>query len=546
MRKRYFLILLTILVLVISSLACGLFGGSDEPSESFSTPADQPTGEMAASEEESTTEVEAPQAAPDVDLGDEYRSEAGGYAFQPIPGYEMEEFFGLASMAAADADTDLGPMFMLIGGTNDEANTEDQIFDKFMQDAEGENVEILDRREITVDSKPGILADINGEVDGQQVIGRIVVVAVTPNHQFTMFASAPEDRWTEVEDNFDAVLASIYFFEPKEIDFMEEFNEDTGEGEDQEILPMVEGDTIHQWATFAFASSEYGSDDWSAQQATGEPDTFECGDEATAWAASEADTVEWIEFVYDKSVIASEINIFQTYNPDQVVKVQVVDDDHHYITVYENDPEDHTGDTCPYVLNIPVEVEQPVFSVKITIDQSQLQSWNEIDAVELVGTTLGDEIPAVPPVEDLSAMGGFPESYADLPSGGFAYLLGSADGSLPIIVDQGTLQDQSTSAEYVIGLISKDQKNAVTLFIPLDVTTGVLIMELYDDSAATKGPGAAVTKGLTLFTNKDGIIVIEAMKGTTISGTFAFMAMDENGNEISVTGFFNQLPLATP
>ena len=42
-----------------------------------------------------------------LDLVDEYRSEEGGYAFKPIPDYELEEFFGLATMIAPDADQTL-------------------------------------------------------------------------------------------------------------------------------------------------------------------------------------------------------------------------------------------------------------------------------------------------------------------------------------------------------------------------------------------------------------------------------------------------------
>jgi len=546
MKHRKLLIFLAILSLISTSLACSLFGGKS----SEDTVATESTAESTAPEngtQDQPAEADASQNLSTADLGDEYRSEEGGYAFRPIPDYQLEEFFGLASMTAPDGDPDLGPMLMLIGGTNEEAATEDEIFNEFMQDAEGEDIEILDQKEITVDGKPGILADIGGDVDGQQVTGRIVVVAVTPTQQFTMFASAPKDRWDEVKSLFDAVLASVNFFEPQDIDLSEGLEIEEENGDNQQIAPQGEAENLNQWASFAYASSEYGSDDWSAMQATGEPDTFECGDQTTAWASGSSNTVEWIELTYDVAVIPSEINIYETYYPDQVVKVEISDSNMEYFTVYEAAPSDHTGDDCPYILSIQTDTNQPISSVRVTVDQSVLTNWNEIDAVELVGIADQAAIPASPSDTGLPDFASFPSSYSELPPGGFAYLLATTSGGeMPVIVSQGNIQDQSTSAEHVIGLVSKDQQNTVTLFIPLNVSPGVLVMTTYEDGSATQNPGSAVYKGLTLYTNTNGIINIEEMQGSTISGSFAFMAVDESGEELSVSGFFNQLPLIAP
>jgi hypothetical protein len=147
--------------------------------------------------------------------------------------------------------------------------------------------------------------------------------------------------------------------------------------------PMGEG--TRQWAVSATASSQYGDTGWSADQATGAPDTPECGDYTTAWATEDYDTVEWIELDYDTPVLPTEVNIFQTYNPNQVIQVELRDLEGNYQTVYLGMPQDESDD-CPFVLNIPVEgVDWQVDGVRITIDQSVLENWNEIDAVELVG-----------------------------------------------------------------------------------------------------------------------------------------------------------------
>jgi hypothetical protein len=145
------------------------------------------------------------------------------------------------------------------------------------------------------------------------------------------------------------------------------------------------GNIIHEWATSSSASSEYGNPDWSAQQATGAPDTQICGDIYTAWASSASDSIEWLELRYDVPVHPTMVNIVQTYNPSQVSKVEVIDTTGIYHEIYNGNPQ---GTTCPFTLSIPVGgANYLAIGVKVTIDQSLMGlSWNEIDAVELVGS----------------------------------------------------------------------------------------------------------------------------------------------------------------
>ena len=142
---------------------------------------------------------------------------------------------------------------------------------------------------------------------------------------------------------------------------------------------------IRQWASSAYASSEYDNPDWSAEQATGAPDTLECGDKPTAWASYGDYTKEWLEVRYDISVVPTEINIYESHTPTQVVRVEVLDMEGIYHEVYTAEPK--MASDCPYILTIPVQAaDYEAIGVKITIDQSQIGlPWDEIDAVELVG-----------------------------------------------------------------------------------------------------------------------------------------------------------------
>jgi len=160
----------------------------------------------------------------------------------------------------------------------------------------------------------------------------------------------------------------------------------TGSGAIQENTSN-NGDLVElrQWASGAQASSEYGSENWSAEQATGRPDTQQCGDEVTAWASAASDGVDWLELTFDMAVRPTQINIFQSYNPSQVTEVIVYDLQGASYPIYKANPK--IMDDCPYTLSIPIkEAKYETQRIRIKIDQSQLGiSWNEIDAVELVG-----------------------------------------------------------------------------------------------------------------------------------------------------------------
>jgi hypothetical protein len=372
MKSKHILISVLSILVLVTTLGCGLFGKPEPTAEPTEPPAPTevpaPTGAPAPTEApEPTKEPEPTKASePDTELGEEIRSEDGGYSFNTIPGYTTEESFGMASMEAPDADPDLGPALMLMGSLGAESATPEELFAEFTSDLEA-GIELSPPRKIDVDGQPGVIADVSGSEGDTEMVGRIVAVAATPNHHFMVIAVAPADRWDEFGPLFDAVLASVRFFPPA----------------GAEEPPMGEG--TRQWAVSATASSQYGDTGWSAMQAAGEPDTPNCGDYTTAWASEDYDTVEWIELDYDTPVLPTEVNIYQNYNPNQVIQVALRDLEGNYQTVYLGTPQDESDD-CPFVLNIPIEgIDWQVDGVKITIDQSVLGDWCEIDAVELVG-----------------------------------------------------------------------------------------------------------------------------------------------------------------
>ncbi len=150
--------------------------------------------------------------------------------------------------------------------------------------------------------------------------------------------------------------------------------------------PAPAGEELRQWAARANATSQYGSGSWSAMQATGAPNVGRCGDDGSAWASSSSSGKDSLTLIYETAVFAREIHIFQTYNPGAITSVVVMNSRTGFRQELP-DSADPVGNTrCPGVFVVKVgDLSEPVDTVTINLDQTLTSSWNEIDAVELVG-----------------------------------------------------------------------------------------------------------------------------------------------------------------
>lgn len=308
--------------------------------------------------------------------------------------------------------------------------------------------------------------------------------------------------------------------------------------------------TLRQWAASASASSEYYNPEWSALQVVGQPDTSECDDLGTAWASAESTGVEWLEVLYETPVYPEQINVFETYSPNQVVKVEVLDTEGIFHPVYSGPP---AITDCPYTLTVDiVAADYLAEGVRLTIDQSILHpnSWNEIDAVELVGKFSGEitaEVPSVPtPFGSSSTTSNYElpgMSPSSLSPGTFYYDVAGAGEDTTI--DVGTLQDLSTTDEYVLGFVSQSFRYAVSLFLPHGLTPGLLTVQKYDGSAFMKNPGAAIYIGSGYYYADGGLIMIESAQNNLASGSFVFSGTYEYDPSriVTVSGVFNEIPL---
>lgn len=349
MKKNTRSILTVLLVMVLLTLACNL-----------------PISGKNKTENEEVVSL----AKVNKDLGDVYRSVEGGFSFQSIPEYEMEEAWGIVSMSPPGVDPEIGPIIYLVGGLNTEEKTAEIIKDDFVAGLEGE-IDLSKVKKVKIDGKEGIRVEFELIKNDQVLVGQAIFIAVTPYQVFSMIDFNPSDQYkSKQKDLFEEVSKTITFFEPSPLDAP------AGQAEP--------GEEIRQWAIYGFASSEYDSGPYSASQAVGAPDTLTCGDYVTAWKSIEKFSEEWIEVGFFETVIPTEINIYESNASTQITKVEIVDSNWNYYVIYEGTPES-TG--CPYQLNIPIQdADHDAIGVKITIDQTRLDMpWDQIDAVELVG-----------------------------------------------------------------------------------------------------------------------------------------------------------------
>ncbi len=400
MNKRIFKFLIIFLVVAMVSIACniGKFEGSD------------------VSE-------------------DEYSSQEGGFSLQKVKDYTISEVLGGVEMTAPGAQPEVGPGIQIFGSLTDQEQTNDEMWDMITQQSTT-TFDFDKPDKYKVDGVRGLLAEFEGEQAGEEVRGKVFVVMVKPDQQFFMFGISPKENWKKFEPVFMQALDSVEFYDAAPIEVLSENFEDSAM-EESELLPeepmpvspvVDEPQLIRQWASNAIASSEYSATDWSAMQATGAPDVNSCGSDPKAWSPAYIDTEESIELFYDVSVIPTELVIYQSYNPSQVVEIQLVDTDGEAWLLWYGDPEDVSD--CPDMWTHTIELEETflVASIVIFVDQG-IMNWGsvEIDAIELVGYTEEMES-ASPPVGqqpsgdgrqgNSSSMGGdVPTNYSGLMAG---------------------------------------------------------------------------------------------------------------------------------
>lgn len=149
-------------------------------------------------------------------------------------------------------------------------------------------------------------------------------------------------------------------------------------------------DSKGQWAATAKATSTYGDakdpQDYSASKATGAPDVANFSDNGNAWTAKEPDGgIERLEVGFAKPVHATEIRVRQSFAPGAIIKVELLDTAGASHVVHEG-VDSATYDKYNFWFRKSFDrTPYQVAGARITLATNAVSSWNEIDAVQLIG-----------------------------------------------------------------------------------------------------------------------------------------------------------------
>lgn len=149
----------------------------------------------------------------------------------------------------------------------------------------------------------------------------------------------------------------------------------------------VQAQSIHLWAIEATSNSEYSNTRWSAAQMVGAPDTYpQYGDIDTAWTTAYMNTNDtvWAELKYAEAIIVEEIEVYETYNPSAITKVELIDEAGASHEVWRGDAWVAPNQSRIFRIS-NIRVKTPVNRVRLYLDCSKVPGYNEIDAVGITG-----------------------------------------------------------------------------------------------------------------------------------------------------------------
>jgi hypothetical protein len=123
---------------------------------------------------------------------------------------------------------------------------------------------------------------------------------------------------------------------------------------------------------------------WGPEQVVGPPNTDRNGDIPTAWASRNPDGgEEWLNVNYDRPVDIAEVRIRETYNPGAISKVTALLPNGQEVTIWEGT---QPPGEAPVDTGFQPLTRVQANSVKIYMDTRRVPGWNEIDAVQLIGS----------------------------------------------------------------------------------------------------------------------------------------------------------------
>ncbi len=152
--------------------------------------------------------------------------------------------------------------------------------------------------------------------------------------------------------------------------------------------PVVSDEIIVWASTVVDFSTQYSEDAWSANQVLGPPDVWPgYGDNNKAWASQGADDrEEWIEVGFDAAERVSGVEVYETFNPGAIDKIELVTTKGKRIDVAIPSDIPTPGASAKRLFEVRC-TQEPVRSVRAHLDSQRVAGWNEVDAIGIVPCT---------------------------------------------------------------------------------------------------------------------------------------------------------------
>jgi hypothetical protein len=157
-------------------------------------------------------------------------------------------------------------------------------------------------------------------------------------------------------------------------------------GSPRKAIPEVTAPALIDWATSVVEfSTQYSDHGWSAQQVLGPPDVFPAyGDVVRAWASKGADDRdEFIEVGFERPGMISAVEVYETYNPGAIDRIELVTVRGRRIDVPISGPPPLPNTSARRQFEFRC-TKEPIASVRIHLDSQRVPGWNEIDAIGIV------------------------------------------------------------------------------------------------------------------------------------------------------------------
>ncbi len=150
----------------------------------------------------------------------------------------------------------------------------------------------------------------------------------------------------------------------------------------------IKNDPNGQWAVSATASSSYNdakeNEGYAPNQAAGAPNVETYSDNDKAWTPATADSgIEWLDLTYAKPVYATEVRVRESCGSGAIIRVELIDAQGTSHAIWSG--ADPTTELNYLLVRFP-KTAFKVARVKVTLATNVVSGWNEIDAVQLVGT----------------------------------------------------------------------------------------------------------------------------------------------------------------